>query len=151
MKTLAEQLSNKCVHYNGLSGPGMARDEATRCCEAGVVYLTVKSTDESRKGFDRYPCFREGEGVPCDKRHFPTPEEVAAEVAEHDASWERLKLGIGAASDDAKKRGFKKGNGGGASVTCPVCKTGVLSYTVAAYNGHMWGRCSTKDCVSWMQ
>lgn len=44
-----------------------------------------------------------------------------------------------------------KGNGGGGFVSCPVCKSGTLHYTVAGYNGHMWGRCSTKDCVSWMQ
>lgn len=151
MKSLAEQISNKCEHYNGLSGPGMRDDSATRCCKAGVVYLTVKSTDESIKGFGRYPCFREGEAVPCEKRHFLTPEEVAAEVAEHEASWGRLKLGIAAASEDAKKHGYRKGNGGNGLVLCPVCKTGDLHYTVASYNGHMWGRCSTKDCVSWMQ
>ncbi len=150
-KTLAEQIGERCKYYNGLSGRGMRDDSTTRCCDAGVVYLTVKSTDESRKGFDRFPCFREGEGVPCEKRHFPTAEEVAAEVAEHNASWERLKLGIAAAGDDAKKRGLGKGKGGAGVTTCPVCKTGELHYTVAGYNGHMWGRCSTKDCVSWAQ
>lgn len=144
MKTLSEQIGNKCIHFNGLR-------EDTGACDAGVVYLTVKATDESIKGFARYPCFREGEAVPCAKRHFPTPEEVAAQVAEHNASWERLKLGIRAASDDAKKHGFKMGNAGRGVVPCPVCKAGELHYTVAAYNGHMHGRCTTPDCVSWMQ
>lgn len=101
MRTLAEQISNKCIHFNGLE---------TKTCDAGVVYLTVKASDESVKGFARYPCFREGEAVPCEKRHFPTSEEVAAEVEEHNARWERLKLGIGAASEDAKKHGYGKGN-----------------------------------------
>lgn len=151
MKTLAEQISNKCAHYNGLSGPGMKDDAATRCCDAGVVYMTVKSSDPSVVGFAHYPCFREGESLPCDKRHFPTAEEVAAEVAEHDAHWERLKLGISAASDDAKKHGFKKGNGGNGFVRCPICTTGDLHYSVAGYNGHMWGKCTTNGCVSWMQ
>lgn len=151
MRSLAEQIANKCEHYNGLSGPGMKDDAATRCCKAGVVYLTVKASDDVAKGFARYPCFREGEAVPCAKRHFPTPEEVASEVAEHDARWERLKLGIGACSDDAKKHGYGKGKGGNGFVPCPVCKTGDLYYTVASYNGHMWGKCATKDCVSWMQ
>ena len=150
-KTLAEQISERCTHYNGLSGRGLRDDAATRCCDAGVVYLTVRSTDESRKGFDRFPCFRKGEGVPCEKRHFPTAEEVAAEVAEHDARWERLKLGIAAVSEDAKKLGLGKGKGGSGSVSCPVCKTGMISYAVAGYNGHIHGRCSTNDCVAWMQ
>lgn len=142
MKSLAEQIGGRCTHFTG-----MGCDKAS--CAVGVVYASVKSQEV--KGFAGIPCFREGAAVPCDKRHFPTPEEVAAEVAEHDASWERLKLGIGAASKHAKEKGFKKGNGGCGVVPCPVCKTGELNYTVASYNGHMWGRCTTPKCVSWMQ
>lgn len=142
MKSLAEQISGRCTHFTG-----MGDDKAS--CAAGVVYATVKSKEV--KGFAGIPCFREGEACPCEKRHFPTPEEVAAEVAEHNASWERLKLAIGAASADAKKLGLKKGNGGNGFVLCPVCKSGDLHYTVSSYNGHMWGKCSTKGCVSWMQ
>lgn len=151
MKTLAEQIASKCTHYNGLSGRGMADDSKTRCCDAGIVYLTVKSTDESVKGFARYPCFREGESVQCPRRHFPTPEEVAAEVAEKNAHFEQMCLAMRAAQEDAKAKGFKKGSGGGGKVPCPVCKTGTLHYSVAGYNGHMHGRCETKECVAWMQ
>lgn len=146
MRSLAEQIGGRCKHFTGIGRGGV--DESKDACKAGVVYATVTIKGS---GFAGIPCFREGESVPCEKRCFPTPEEVAAEVAEHNASWERLELGIGAASEDAKRRGFKKGNGGGAFVTCPVCKTGDLYYTVASYNGHMWGRCSTKDCVAWTQ
>lgn len=144
MKSLAEQISNKCTHFNGLGDDG-------KSCRAGVVYLTVMSRDPASKGFCRYPCFREGEGIPCDKRHFPTADEVAAEVAEHEEGWEQLELGINAATEDAKKQGFKRGNGGMGVVPCPVCKTGDLHYSVSGYNGHMHGRCSTNGCVSWMQ
>lgn len=87
LKTMAEQIGGRCAHFTG-----MGSDKAS--CAVGVVYATVKSQEV--KGFAGIPCFREGAGVPCEKRHFPTPEEVAAEVAECDASWERLKLGIGA-------------------------------------------------------
>lgn len=151
MKSLAKQISNKCTHYNGLSGPGLKNDEATRCCKAGIVYLTVKSQAPDRTGFGSYPCFREGEGVPCSKRHFPTAEEVEAEVAEHDAHWEKLKAGMLACQEDAKKHGYKKGSGGRGSIPCPACGTGELFYSVAGYNGHMHGKCSTPDCLSWMQ
>jgi len=137
---MAEQISNRCRHFTGLQN---------KQCAAGVVYVTVESKDV--KGFERFPCFRQGESIPCDKRSFPTPEEVAAKVAEREASWERLKLGIIAASDDAKKHGYGKGKGGAGRVQCPVCKTGELHYSVAGYNGHMHGRCSTKGCLSWMQ
>lgn len=151
MRTLAEQISNECTHYNGLSRPGMREDSATRCCKAGVVYLTVKASEAVATGFARYPCFREGAAVPCGKRHFPTPEEVAAEVAERRARVERMSLGISAASDDAKARGYGKGKCGVGVVLCPVCKTGQLHYSVAGYNGHIHGRCTTPGCVSWMQ
>jgi hypothetical protein len=56
-----------------------------------------------------------------------------------------------AARDDANAHGFKKGNGGRGCITCPVCEKGQLHYSVASYNGHMWGKCSTDDCVAWMQ
>lgn len=142
MKSLAEQIGCKCVHFNGIR-------EESRACNAGVVYATVKG--QNATGFAAFPCFREGEAVPCGKRHYPTPEEVAAEVAEHEASTKRLMLGIQAAGEDAKKHGLKKGNGGAGSVPCPACKTGTLHYSVAGYNGHMHGRCTTADCLAWMQ
>lgn len=34
--------------------------------------------------------------------------------------------------------------------TCPVC-FGVLFLTHSSYNGHVWGKCETKDCLSWME
>ena len=34
-------------------------------------------------------------------------------------------------------------------VICPKCN-GELMYTVASINGHIWGKCKTKDCISWM-
>lgn len=142
MKSLADQIGGKCVHFSGINGENSA-------CRAGVIYATVRG--EKIPGLAGYPCFREGEAVPCDKRRFPTREEVDANVAERKAYWNQLKLGIGAAADDAKKHGFKKGNGGCGSLPCPVCKTGTLRYSVANCNGHMHGRCSTNGCVAWMQ
>lgn len=35
-------------------------------------------------------------------------------------------------------------------VECPVCE-GRLHVSHAAYNGHVWGKCETKGCVSWME
>lgn len=140
MRSLAEQIANKCEHYRGLQHD---------TCAAGVSHASV--TDESGKGFERYPCFREGECLACDKRHFPTPEEVAKQVADIDAHMEQTGRGVAAARFDAEARGFKKGNGGAGSVKCPCCEGGTLHYSVAGYNGHMHGRCSTTGCVSWMQ
>lgn len=35
-------------------------------------------------------------------------------------------------------------------IECPECK-GRLHLTQAAYNGHVWGKCETENCVSWME
>lgn len=35
-------------------------------------------------------------------------------------------------------------------VTCPACK-GRLHLTQSAYNGHVYGQCETKGCISWME
>jgi hypothetical protein len=40
---------------------------------------------------------------------------------------------------------------GAGEMECPVCKTGKLRYSRAAYNGHVHARCSTDDCVAWME
>lgn len=142
MKSHAEQIARRCVHFTGLS-------EKSGACAAGVVYATVKN--QQIGGPQAFPCFRDGEANPCEKRRFPTKDEVDKEVAEHEASFKRLELAIGAASKDAKSRGLGKGNGGAGAISCPVCKTGTLNYTVASYNGHMWGRCTTAECMCWMQ
>lgn len=35
-------------------------------------------------------------------------------------------------------------------IKCPKCGN-VLKYSVAAYNGHVWGECCTDGCISWIQ
>lgn len=40
---------------------------------------------------------------------------------------------------------------GGGVMECPICKTGKLHYSRAAYNGHVHARCTTLDCVAWME
>jgi hypothetical protein len=52
---------------------------------------------------------------------------------------------------DASYRGFKRGNGGNGEVKCPICPDGIIKYSVADLNGHIWGCCRTKNCVRWMQ
>ena len=34
-------------------------------------------------------------------------------------------------------------------IECPACK-GELSYSISGYNGHVWGKCKTDKCLSWM-
>ena len=51
---------------------------------------------------------------------------------------------------ELKSRGFGKGNGGSGVMECPKCGD-KLHFSVASLNGHVWGKCTTKGCLSWMQ
>jgi len=139
-KSLEEQIASRCVHFTGVMND---------TCEAGVAYAAVR--DESKPGKDGLPCFRDGECIACEKRRFPTTEEVKAEIEEGRLAMERTFTAMAAAQADAKANGFKKGNGGVGSVKCPCCESGTLGYSVSGYNGHLWGKCSTEGCVAWMQ
>lgn len=70
---------------------------------------------------------------------------------DREAKIAELLLAIGHCKENAKILGYKKGHGGAGVIDCPVCQDGKLSYSVASYNGHMWGKCSTKGCVAWME
>lgn len=76
----------------------------------------------------------------------PDREAVEAE----DKRFETIMIAMTAARTEAKRLGFKVGRGGRGSLVCPVCG-GQLRFSVAAVNGHLWGSCSTPDCVKWMQ
>jgi hypothetical protein len=126
----------KCRHFTGTQH---------KVCKAGVNYDDVIPI----------PCIgrigSEVEPALCEKKSCWTREEAIDIEKERAERTKRFMLGFGAAHDDAKAKGYKKGHGGNDSLPCPVCGTGTLHYSVASYNGHLWGKCSTVDCVSWMQ
>lgn len=125
----------KCRHFTGVSN---------KTCKAGVNYDDVAPI----------PCIgleAEVKQAFCDKKSCWTREEAIEIEKEKAESMRRFFLAANAAHDDAKAKGYKKGRGGKDSLPCPVCKTGTLHYSVASYNGHLWGQCDTKDCVAWMQ
>lgn len=72
---------------------------------------------------------------------------------------ERALDAISLAKRDAQDKGLgrqPKGSaarfvGGTGTVPCPICEDGVIRYSVAAYNGHMHGMCSTAKCIRWME
>ncbi|QHH99207.1 hypothetical protein [Acinetobacter dispersus] len=37
------------------------------------------------------------------------------------------------------------------SIDCPICKTGELNYRISSYNGHIHAKCTTDECVCWME
>jgi hypothetical protein len=131
-----ESIMRKCRHFTGVQN---------KTCEAGVNYDDVVPI----------PCIgrvgAEIEPAKCEKKSCWTREEAINIEKERAESTKRFMLALGAASEDAKAKGYKKGHGGKDSLPCPVCKTGTLHYSVASYNGHLWGQCTTDKCVAWMQ
>lgn len=81
----------------------------------------------------------------------PTAEEVEEEQRQWEEVHGKFLKGFAAARADANAKGLKRGNGGRGQIPCPCCNGGTLHYSVANYNGHMWGSCSNKECVRWMQ
>lgn len=129
-----------CVHFRS-----MGEHET---CEAGVAYADFRGT-----AFACRPCFLTEKGeskagaLPCPSLRRPTPEEVAAHEAWIGARMERMRavmVGI------APWRRAHKGRSAREVVACPACK-GRLHLSIAAYNGHVHGRCETEGCVSWTE
>lgn len=121
---------NKCVHFTGVQH---------NVCKAGVNY------DTFTKGL---PCLKELNAVEtCDRFLAPTAEEIAADEAIHKQHMDRMALVFAAVAPIRKEQKGKNWHG---VITCPACG-GRLHLSHAAYNGHIHGRCETKDCVSWME
>lgn len=117
-----------CKHYHGMQNP----------CDVGVDFDAVKS------GNLKLPCF-DSNVKTCSKVLYPTAEEIAQEDKEIGDMLLRVttarKLIVEATHGKKSVSGH---------INCPVCSTGTLSYSVA-YNGHVHARCSTQDCLNWLE
>lgn len=131
------QSVGRCVFFTGLQHG---------VCEAGVKYDDV---NQRRPG--GLPCLcdirtSEQPDAECPKRRWTTREEAEKEIADSNAAFERVNTCLKAIRE---KHGKARGLGG--SMPCPVGCGGELRYSIAGYNGHVHGRCSTEGCASWMQ
>ncbi len=131
-----------CTHYRAMS--------EHKTCEAGVEYEKFKGVP-----FDQRPCFaRHGEPPPggWELAQFPTPEELARQEVEDAKPWADI-VSARTAIVEACGGPWKRGTPGTSGrIDCPVC-AGVktLGYSRAGYNGHVHAKCSTANCVSWME
>ena len=130
-----------CIHYQA---PDERNDGK---CEAGVSYEQFMAG-----GFHRKPCFLD-KGKPrpdaqhCQHLRLPTPEEIAAHKQWADERWKILGTVM---TGIMPWRKANKGKSISEVVECPACK-GKLHLSIAAYNGHVHGKCETEGCVSWME
>lgn len=141
-ETLDQKLRRTCVYFNGIQH---------EVCNIGVKY------DDVRVDGIGIPCLcvrRDGiggESIPCDKRRYPSAEEIKAEKERIDKMFEDGQRVMDAVTKDAADKGFRKGNGGDGVIDCPVCEDGRLAYRVSGYNGHRHAKCSSVGCVSFME
>lgn len=137
-KSLFEQITNKCRHFNGMMN---------KVCEAGIAYDAVKkSRAEPGAGWD-IPCLKDRrEASTCDKCEYNTAEDAERRIAAIEESFSRTVLARAAIVEHSQGK-----HGVSGSLMCPVCKNGNLRYSIAGCNGHIHARCSSADCVSWME
>lgn len=120
MKTLEEQISGKCKHFNGIMNER---------CKADVLYTDVRG---DKKPYE-FPCLDRSK-TNCLKAIFPTPEEVTKQLNEINISTGKT-IGVLIA--------IKKGNAPKGTVPCPC--GGSVHYVKAQSNGHVHAKCDTCD------
>ena len=116
-------------------------------CEAGVH---IRELTGPEPGYAlRRPCsyFPGGCPVQCSLFEPVSIEEVEASHNETEKAFERMMTVIPVAS---KIKNDHKGESWKGTVDCPVCN-GILHVSHSGYNGHVHGKCETKDCLSWME
>jgi hypothetical protein len=144
--------------------------------EKKVDYTYSRGNERPYEAHTAHPCFKHEHPLTdgCPKCRFPTPEEIKAHDEEMNGHIRKIttahtaiiaeldrrhkagdaEVTINARSNseyDDEDDGPKNYTSGAGVMDCPVCKTGKLRYSRAAYNGHVHARCSTADCVAWMQ
>ena len=119
-----------CVHFNGIQN---------KECKAGVIYRSFHGD---------VPCITKYRKLSmCGKYTEPTAEQIADSEAKHEAFFARFTKVLPLVAEIKKEH---KGQTWQGVRTCPVCG-GRLHLSHSAYNGHVWGRCGTQDCLSWME
>lgn len=133
-KSLREQIESKCKHFTGLL------DDK---CAAGVVYDKVR-----KKGLRGIPCLKHSDnGGECEKCQWKTEEEIQARLDEINAHTEKFKATLPIIK---KVKEQHKGEDWQGTEDCPVCEA-PLHLRHAKINGHVWGKCETDNCVSFME
>lgn len=101
----------------------------------------------------RLPCHdQESADIPkcvCDRRSFFTDEEMADQLREREewtAKAMQRFLAIGPLVEAIKKGSTTTGVD-----PCPVCMTGELHWSMSTYNRHVHMRCTTEDCIAFME
>ena len=130
---------NTCIHFHGM---------VHTLCGAGVDLKLFNGNDPI--GLTKaVPCIAGNCVDTCNKRRFPSPEEVARYNAEIrmrvGAFADALKL-ISEAAEKRETTDFAVVSG---VISCPLCGNS-LRYTYNYHTKKSYGRCKTRECLSWL-
>lgn len=136
--------TRKCRHFNGV-----ALDHAKKCA-AGICYRTLVG-GPTTGWFQRIPCLGdEGpERVKCGSYARRTPEEIAQRWREMNETFARLMIADPLVASIKKKH--PRGTAGNGSDPCPAKCGGTVHWRIAAINSHVWMRCTTENCIAFME
>ena len=120
-----------CRHYSYTLGKMAAGSGPT--CAIGV--------DLSAPGAAPGRCYALAGVSPCPIREPYTVDEIASWKVERTKIMDRAMICAAAIPRD----------GDGGDVPCPGCGVGMISWSRARSNRHVWAACSTVDCFSMIQ
>lgn len=171
--------NNWCVNYAGFLNRLEKVSHCKAGVDYDSVAVKVDFTYSREDGFKQsssqaHPCFKYEHPLTngCAHCRFPTAEEIKAHDDEMNGEIRRLTTVHVAIVSDLDRRhkagdtevkmnpcceseydedGPKNFVSGSGKMECPICKTGTRVYSRAAYNGHVHTKCTTTDCVAFMQ
>lgn len=158
MRARRKYWTNICRHFT--SGVDVLHDKT---CSKGVCYLSVTAKPGEPGSAYRLPCH-----TPTEERGLQILQETGPagtcehfdalsqeELDQQDADFEKAieesmrRMALAAPLIAAMKKQYKGKSVKGVK-TCPVCQ-GKLHLSHSGYNGHVWGKCETDGCLSWME
>jgi len=120
-------------------------------CEAGVEFASLEGHG-TKEFHDTCPCFGPDYQGSCEHKTYPTNEEMDAEDDDIKRRFENITKARGAIVIHCGGPWKKGDHGKEGQIDCPVCRNDeTLRFTRSGYNGHIHARCSTDDCVAWME
>jgi hypothetical protein len=134
---------NYCQHYTRGKGADMI-------CRAGMDLKVIQRVATKPNGIKWGPCIG---GHTLDDPHSICPHwirrtrEQGEKRADGVAKSLRIMSVVMPVVDEWRK---KEPIGKAEVIECPECK-GRLHLSQSSYNGHVYGKCETPDCVSWME
>ena len=128
-------MKGHCKYFNGIS----------KGCAVGIdIRKFVGGPDLG--WCTRMPCLKKN-NVTCSDYTDYTDAELATIEQEFKQMEDRF-IRVGPIVANIKEK--HKGENWSGTVECPVCK-GKLHLKHTGYNSHVWGKCETENCLSWME